>query len=336
MDIDAFVAAHQSEWSRLQALTRQARRPRRMSPGELDEMTALYQRCGTQLAHARVAYAGDATLISRLTLLVGDTHALLHGQREGEPVRAIAGFATRTFPAAVLSLRRYILAAALLTVIPWAVFQVWLSISPRAFDLVAPDAVKQAYIERDFESYYSSQPAQNFATQVFLNNVRVAFLAFAAGILLCIVTAAILAQNGANGGAAGGMFTHVGESGRFWGLILPHGLLELSAIIVAGAAGLRIGWSIIDPGDRTRFSALTLESRRAGNVLVGLIAAFLLAALVEGFVTGRPWSTAVRVGIGVTVFTVFWGWTIAFGIRNRRDLDVLDGLDGLDADQLPG
>jgi uncharacterized membrane protein SpoIIM required for sporulation len=321
MDIDAFVATNQGAWARLQQLSRAARRPRRMSPGEIDELTALYQRCGTQLAHARVAYAGDATLISRLTLLVGDAHAVLHGQREGEPLRAISRFATHTFPAAVVSLRRYILVASLLTFVPWAVFQVWLSISPRAFDLVAPDAVKEAYINHDFESYYSSQPAQNFATQVFLNNIRVAFLAFAAGVLLCVVTAAVLAQNGASVGAAGGMFTHVGESGRFWGLILPHGLLELSAIVVAGAAGLRIGWTLIDPGDRTRFSALTLESRRAGNVLVGLIAAFLLAALVEGFVTGRPWSTAVRVGIGVAVFSLFWGWTIVFGVRHRDDVE---------------
>jgi lipopolysaccharide export LptBFGC system permease protein LptF len=62
---------------------------------------------------------------------------------------------------------------------------------------------------------------------------------------------------------------------------------------------------------------LTEEARRAGNVLVGLVAAFLLAALVEGFVTGRPWSTWVRVGIGVVVFCAFWGWTIVYGVRER-------------------
>jgi uncharacterized membrane protein SpoIIM required for sporulation len=114
------------------------------------------------------------------------------------------------------------------------------------------------------------------------------------------------------------LFTHVGQADKFWGLILPHGLLELSAVIVAGAAGLRIGWTLIDPGDRTRRTALTDESRRAGNVLVGLVAAFLLAALVEGFVTGRPWSTPIRLGIGIVVFLAFWGWTIAYGIRERR------------------
>ena len=317
MDIDAFVAAHQGTWLRLQELTRRARRIKSFSPEELDELTTLYQRAGSHLTHARVAYAGDSALISRLTLLVGDTYAVLYGQRDAEIGRTVSQFATVTFPAAIVSLRRFILAATLLTIVPWAAFQVWLAISPRAFDVSAPAAAREAYINQDFEEYYSSQPAQNFATQVFLNNVRVAFLAFAAGILFCVVTAAILAYNGANVGMAGGLFTHVGQGDKFWGLILPHGMLEISAVIVAGAAGLRIGWTLIDPGDRTRRVALTDESRRAGNVLVGLVAAFLLAALVEGFVTGRPWSTPLRIGIGFVVFAAFWAWTIVYGLRHR-------------------
>jgi uncharacterized membrane protein SpoIIM required for sporulation len=322
MDIDAFVAAHQTAWERLDVLTASARTGRglrKLSADEIDELVLLYQRCGTHLATARVRYGGDRMLIDRLTLLIGDAHAVLYGQRQVELRRSVAVFATRTFPAAVWSLRTYIAVAAALTFIPWAIFQIWLSVSPRAFDLIAPDAVKQAYIERDFADYYSSQPAQNFATQVFLNNVRVAFLAFAAGILLCVVTAAILAVNGASVGIAGGMFTHVGQAGVFWGLILPHGLLEISAVVVAGAAGMRIGWTIIAPGDRRRIDALRIESRRAGNVLVGLVAAFLLAALVEAFVTGQPWPTSLRVGIGVVVFTAFWGWTFAYGWRTRDD-----------------
>jgi uncharacterized membrane protein SpoIIM required for sporulation len=317
VDIDAFVAANQSAWARLQHLTKRARRIRSLTADEVDEMTRLYESCGAHLAHARVRYAGDSMLISRLTLLVGDTHSVLYGQRSPEVWRSIKEFVVVTFPSAVLSLRSFIVAASLLTFVPWAVFQVWLSVSPRAFELIAPEAAREAYINQDFASYYSSQPAQNFATQVFLNNVRVAFVAFAAGVLVCVVTAAVLAYNGANGGIAGGMFTHVGQGGTFWGLILPHGLLELSAVVVAGAAGLRIGWTVIDPGDRLRLRALSEESRRAGNVLVGLIAAFLLAAMVEGFVTGRPWPTALRVGIGVVVFLAFWGFTIAAGLRAR-------------------
>ncbi len=319
MDIDAFVATHQGAWWRLQQLTQKTRKVAHVSPDELDELVHLYQRGGANLAHARVEYATDSALVSRLTLLVADAHGVLYGQPDPEVRRGVQQFAMVTFPAAIYSLRRYIAVAALLTCLPWAVFQIWLAVSPAAFDAAAPEAAAQQYIEQDFEAYYSNQPSQNFATQVFFNNIRVGFLAFAAGILLCVVTAALLAYNGANIGIAGGLFTNVGQADKFWGLILPHGLLEMSAVIVAGAAGLRIGWAIIDPGDRSRGNALTEEARRAGSVLVGLVVAFLLAALVEGFVTGRPWPTSLRIGIGVLVFTVFWGWTIRFALRARRE-----------------
>jgi uncharacterized membrane protein SpoIIM required for sporulation len=319
VDIDAFVATHQSGWSRLQELTKHARRITRLRPDELDELMHLYQRSGAHLAHARIAYAGDPAVVGRLTLLVSDAHTVLYGQRDTEAARSVGHFATVTFPRAVASLKRFIAVAAALTLLPWAVMSIWLAVSPKAFDLVAPAAVKEAYVNGEFEAYYSSQPAQNFASQVFFNNVRVAFLAFAAGILLCVVTAALLAYNGATVGIAGGLFWQAGQGGKFWGLILPHGLLELSAVIVAGAAGLRIGWTLIDPGDRARLQALTEEARRAGNVLVGLVVAFLLAAMVEGFVTGRPWPTWLRVGIGVAVFSAFWGWTIVYARRSADD-----------------
>jgi uncharacterized membrane protein SpoIIM required for sporulation len=319
VDIDAFVAARQGAWWRLQQLTEQARRITRVAPVELDEMVHLYQRAGADLATARVEYAADSMLVNRLTLLVSDAHGVLYGQRDTEVSRNVLQFATLTFPAAIYALRRYIAVAALLTIVPWAVFQIWLAVSPTAFDVAAPDAAGQQYINQDFEDYYSNQPSQNFATQVFLNNIRVGFLAFASGALLCVFAVALLVWNGANVGVAGGLFTHVGQWDKFWGLILPHGMLEISAVVVAGAAGLRIGWAVIDPGDRPRFHALVDEARRAGSVLVGLIVAFLLAALVEGFVTGRPWPTWIRIGIGVGVFLLFWGWTIIFAVRAHRE-----------------
>ena len=329
MDIDAFVAARQGGWWRLQELTERARRITRVAPEELDEMVHLYQRAGADLATARVEYTADSMLVNRLTLLVSDAHGVLYGQRDTEVSRNLLQFATVTFPSAVYALRRYIAVAALLTVLPWAVFQIWLAVSPTAFDVAAPDATAQEYIDQDFEDYYSNQPSQNFATQVFLNNVRVGFLAFASGALLCVFAVALLVWNGANIGVAGGLFTHVGQWDKFWGLILPHGMLEISAVIVAGAAGLRIGWSIIDPGDRPRFHAFVDEARRSGSVLVGLIAAFMLAAIVEGFVTGRPWPTWIRIGIGLLVFVLFWGWTIIFAWRAR-----VDDVDHLTADAL--
>lgn len=318
MDIDAFVVRNQGAWFRLGQLTGQARKPRSLSPDQLDELILLYQRTSAHLADARITYAGDQALVGRLTLLVTDAHNVLYSQRDVELKRSLREFATVTFPRAVYGIRWFVLASALLTFIPWAVFNVWLAVSPRAVGATGPAALRDQYIHGDFVDYYRSGSASAFANQVFWNNVRVAILAFAAGILLCVVTALLLAYNGANVGVAGGLFTNVGEWQKFWGLILPHGLLELSAVVVAGAAGLRIGWTVIDPGDRTRLSALGEEGRRAGTVLMGLVVAFLFAAMIEGFVTGRPWPTSVRLGIGVTAFIGFWGWTTAFGVHEHR------------------
>jgi len=116
----------------------------------------------------------------------------------------------------------------------------------------------------------------------------VGFLAFALGVLLCLPTVYVLVLNGANLGVALGLFAAVGEQPKFWGLILPHGLLELTAVFVAGATGLRLGWTIVDPGDRPRLVALAEEGRRAIVVVVGLIAGvlaevvFVTYAVVEG------------------------------------------------------
>ncbi len=315
MDIDAFVALHQGDWYRLDVLARAARKPSRLPPEDLDELVHLYQRVGGQLAQARVAYAGDQPLVTRLTMLVNDARTALYSERTTNHVRAVRVMLTETFPQAVRHIRWFILAAAGLTFVPWAVFQIWLSISPRAFDVSAPEAVRQAYIDHQFEDYYSSKPASQFATEVFTNNVRVAVLAFALGIFACVLTAVLLAYNGASVGIAGGLFTHAGQWDRFWGLILPHGLLELSAVVVAGAAGLRMGWCIIDPGDRRRFAAVAEEGRRMAAVLLGLVVAFFLAAMIEAFVTGRPWPTSARVLIGVVVFVAFWGFVVVQAMR---------------------
>lgn len=315
MDIDAFVATHQASWAHLGSLTKRARKLKTMSPDELDELVGLYQRTSSHLAHARVEYGSDDAIVGRLTFLVAEAHGVLYGRRETNIRSATTRFLTLTFPAAVWRIRRFIVVSTLLTMVPWIVFTVWIGISPEAFDLTGDPAVTASYIENDFEDYYSSQPAENFAGQVFLNNVRVGILAFAAGILLCVFTAFILVYNGANVGIAGGLFTHVGEWERFWGLILPHGLLEISAVIVSGAAGLRLGWTVIAPGDQTRWAALSAQGRDVGNVVIGLVIAFAVAGLIEGFVTGRPWPTSIRIGIGVVAFTAFWGWTIIYGRR---------------------
>lgn len=312
MDVDRFVAQNAPTWDRLGALSGQARRGvGRLDAGELDELVRLYQRTSTHLSYARTYYR-DPPLTARLNGLVATAGAVVYGTRP-RTFRTFGRFFSTTFPGAVWHARRFMAVSAFLLLAPGLAVGLWLANSDRAVEASAPAAVREAFLEEDFEEYYSSEPAAQFATEVFTNNVRVAILAFAGGILVCVLTAYLLVSNGANVGVAGGLFAAAGQSPKFWGLILPHGLLELTAVVIAGGAGLALGWSIIAPGDRSRGEALAEEGKRSVVIVLGLVVAFLVAGLIEGFVTGRPWSTWLRVGIGVTAEAAFLAYLLAQG-----------------------
>ena len=123
----------------------------------------------------------------------------------------------------------------------------------------------------------------------------------------------ILAYNGVALGQAAAWMISAGDGARFFGLILPHGLLELTSIVVAGGAGLALGWAWIAPGDRRRTDALAQEGRRAAAVVLGLIATFILAGTIEGFLTGSGLSAALRVTVGASVWVAFVGYIVLRG-----------------------
>lgn len=298
-----------------------------MSRSERDEFLDLYQRTSAHLSQLRSS-TPDPALDARLTRLVADASNALYGQREPD-ASAFFGFFTETFPAAVWHLRAFIAAAAALFFVPTLIMGTWIGVSDRAQDSIPP-ALAEAYVNEDFEAYYSSEAAAEFATSVFINNIWVSFLAFALGILFCVGTAYVLINNGIAIGQAAGLFAASGEMSRFFGLILPHGFLELTAIVIAGASGLVLGWTIIAPGDRTRADALADEGRRAVVVVMGLILVFFAAALIEGFVTGSALSTFTRVGIGGAAWVAFMLYVIVFGRRAAAQ-----GKTGMWGDQRP-
>lgn len=314
MDVDRFIATNQPVWERLSELVRRASRGvGRLSPDELDEIVVLYQRVSTHLSYARSRYR-DPALTASLTGLTARAGALVYGTRP-RTVRALGRFFADTFPAALWHARWFVVVATLLFAVPALAVGVWVAGSPAALEATGPAAVREAYVAEDFEAYYSSSASAQFASEVTTNNIQVGILAFAAGILACVVTAGVLAFNGANVGVAGGLFAAAGEQARFWGLILPHGMLELTAVFVAGAAGLRLGWTLIDPGDRRRGRALVEEGRRAVVIVLGLVVVFAVAGVIEGFVTGSALPTAVRLGIGAVTWSAF----VAYAVVRGRD-----------------
>ncbi|MBW3605642.1 MAG: stage II sporulation protein M, partial [Actinobacteria bacterium] len=275
MDIDGFIAANRPGWERLSELVAAAERRRPLTAAQIDELVRLYERTSTHLSIARTRY-GDPGLTADLTRRVGRARALIYGSRTGT-WRDVGAFVTDEFPAAVWHARHAILVAFLLFMVPAVLVAVWLATSPEVLNVALPEAARQEYVERDFAAYYTSQPSAQFASFVSTNNIRVSIFAFAGGVLACVPTVLVMLVNGAAVGQAAAAFASAGQLPRFFGLILPHGLLELTAVFIAGGAGLVLGWTLIDPGDRPRSVALAAEGRRSVVIVVGLIAAFLVA-----------------------------------------------------------
>jgi uncharacterized membrane protein SpoIIM required for sporulation len=292
---------------------RAGRDPARLPPAELEELVRLHLRTSSHLSTVRTVHR-DPELAGHLSALVARSSAIVHGTRP-RAWSVLARSVTRTFPAAVWHARRAIALSAALFVAAFAAVAVWLVVTPAAYEAAIPEEARQAYLEEDFEAYYSSEPATAFAARVFTNNAGVGALAFGTGIALGIPTVLVLLLNGVNVGVAAGLFHAAGDAGRFWGLILPHGLLELTAVFIAGGAGLRLGWAVIAPGDRTRREALTDEGRRSVVIVIGLVAVFAIAGVLEAFVTPAPWPTWARVGTGALVWAAICGALVVAGRR---------------------
>ncbi|MFP5219592.1 MAG: stage II sporulation protein M [Actinomycetes bacterium] len=316
MDLDAYVAAHRRDWDRLEELLRKASRPRRLSGAEVDELVDLYQRAATSLSVVQSA-SPDPALVARLSSLVARARSAVTGGRAAV-WRDVGGFLREGFPAICYRTRWWWAGAAIFFLVVALGWGTYIASSPEAQLAVAPPEVVKQLVEEDFENYYSSDPAQDFAARVFTNNAYVAAQAILFGVLLGIPVLFVLYLNAVNVGVAGGLMAANDRTGLFFGLILPHGLLELTAVFVACGLGLKLGWTVVDPGPRTRSQALSEEGRALVLGALGLALVLFVSGLVEGFVTPSGLPTWARVGIGVVVEVLFLAWVFGPGRRAHR------------------
>ncbi|SPT50765.1 MULTISPECIES: stage II sporulation protein M [Actinomadura] len=313
MDVDAYVAAHNAEWQRLEWLINHSRR---LSGAEADELVELYQRTATHLSVVRSS-SPDPQLLSRLSSLVARGRAAVAGAQA--PLwRDVRRFATVSFPATAYRMRWWWLGNAVLGNLVALALAIWVVHSPEVQASVGTPAEIRELVEHDFANYYTEHSASSFAFQVWTNNAWVSAIALIFGILLGIPTVYVLLLNQLNLGLIGGLMFAYGKGDVFFGLILPHGLLELTAVYLACAGGLKLGWTIIDPGPRRRGQALAEEGRAAVSIAIGLVAVLLVSGLIEGFVTGWVHTTWLRITIGVVAEAAFLTYVIVLGRRAVR------------------
>jgi uncharacterized membrane protein SpoIIM required for sporulation len=313
VDVDAFVLAHRPTWDRLERLLK---RRRHLTGAEVDEVVDLYQRVSTHLSMVRSA-SNDSVLIGRLSGLVARARAVVTGAHA--PLWSeFTRFWTVSFPVVAYRTRRWWLGAAIAFFLVTVAIALWVAGNPEVQATIKTPSEIDQLVNHDFASYYSENPAASFAAQVWTNNFWVAVQCIAASVLLGIPIPWVLLQNALNLGATAGLMFDAGKGDIFLGLITPHGLIELTAVLLAGAAGMRLGWTAVSPGDRPRGQALAEQGRAVVSVAIGMLVVLLVAGLIEAFVTPSPLPTFLRIAIGVTAEIAFLAYVFHFGRRAAR------------------
>lgn len=311
-----FEQRYQSEWDELQTLLtrlgeldhRSARLWRAPSRGgggaeaDGERVAALYRRACEQLALAR-ARAYPAYLVDRLEQLTSDAHQVIYQHAELGLSR-LKQWVTTDFPRAVRAHAVYVWIAVAVLGIPTLALGYAVYLRPELILSVVDPATAHQYEEMysgAAQSIGRARDAQNdwvsFGFYI-RNNIGISFQCFAGGLFAGLGSLFFLAFNGAFSGAIAGYLTSKGLGQTFYSFVVTHAAFELTAIVLSGAAGLRMGHALLSPGRLTRLQALVLAAKESTVVIYGVILFLSIAAAIEAFWSSATWMPpAMKYGV---------------------------------------
>jgi uncharacterized membrane protein SpoIIM required for sporulation len=307
--IDRFVEDRRARWARLGGLVERARgRVARLSAEDVLELGALYRSATSDLAVARRDFPRD-TVTERLNDVVAAAHALVYSESPASR-RRLRQFVTRELPTAARAAMPFTLAAFALVLLP--------AIVTFAAGIIQPDVASSALSEEARRSLIGRTPGTEIpeglrarvGPLIIINNVTVSIAAFAGGMTAGLYTVFILVLNGLELGTVFAVLQNAGVASSLAIFILAHGFLELSAIFLAGGAGLRLAWAILHPGERTRGDALRIAGGQAMRVMLLVAFTLVCAGLIEGFVSPTALAPAGKLGIGILTGVALWGYIL--------------------------
>lgn len=318
-----FRRAREDDWRRLERLMDKAEKGSlsKLTDAEILAVPTLYRSTLSALSVARETSL-DQGLIAYLETLSARAYFFVYGSRSTLQDRLAAFFRT-DWPAAVRGLWRETLFSGALMVLG-ALVAAWLvSAEPEWFYAFVPGelsggrdpAASTETLRATLDGADNADGLSVFAAFLFTHNAQIALLAFALGFALCLPTALLVLYNGATLGAFFTLFASRGLGVELGGWLLIHGVTELFAVILAGAAGLRIGWSVAFPGQKRRLDAVMDAGRTAGVAMGGVVVMLLLAGLLEGFGRQLIADTALRYIVAAAT-AVLWG---AYFYAPRRE-----------------
>ncbi|MEU1984675.1 stage II sporulation protein M [Nocardia sp. NPDC019395] len=316
MDVDAYSARNRHTWARLDQLAGR----RKLNGAESDELILLYRRTSQQLARLQT-HSPEPELVAGLSAVLARARGKIVGSSP-DTWAEILRFFTHGFPAAVYRVFGWWLGVAVVFLGVAAGFATWISADPSARRTLGLQEDSNALTAPGgaFETYYTEHPNNAFAALVWTNNAWVSALALFLGILIVPVLY-LLFMNALNIGVTAGLMADAGRLDSLFGFLLPHGMLELTAIFIAGGAGLKLGWTLIDPGRMSRTEAIARQGRATAAIALGLVPTLLIAGLLEGFVTPSTLPTPVRIACGLLAESLFLAYIFTAGRRASAETE---------------
>ena len=322
-----FRRERQATWAELERLVRQAERwgVRRLKPDQLSRLPVLYHATLSSLSVAR-AISLDRALLLYLESLSARAYFCVYSPKR-HLLDVLAEFFRRSFPQAVRRFRWHVALAALFMISGAVTAHVLTTQNSDWYYTFVGDQYAQgrdpsASTEALRAVLYSS-PAENerlaavlsnFASFLFTHNARVGMLSFALGFAAGIPVCVLMFTNGLTLGAFSALYSSRGLGIELWAWLLPHGVTELTAIILCGGGGLVLAQSLVFPGRHTRLENLARRGREASVLLVGAIFMLFIAAMLEGYFRQLVQSVPVRLSVAAMTAGI---WILYFGLVGR-------------------
>lgn len=317
MKEDRFIKENTQFWNDLEVSLKKYKSGnfKHNKKNELENMVASYNRLCSHLSYARTNF-GETATTAYLNRLAASAHALLYTNRTSN-LKSLGVFLLYEFPAMIKTYKWYFVVSASMFILGSVLSYIYTMISPDNASAFLPQQILGSI-------NYDNQGGRSWdgtviSSLIFTNNIRAGLTAFALGITLGSGTIYTLAYNGIMLGTIGALEYQHGIFLGFWALILPHGILELFSIFVCGAAGLMIGYSIINPGKYSRKDSFILKGKDSVKLVLGTLPLFVAAGLIEGFFTPSGAPDAVKyLFAAFTLVLLIVYLFLPFGRRKRN------------------
>jgi uncharacterized membrane protein SpoIIM required for sporulation len=323
MNVNQFVKMHREEWKQLEELITTLDKNRNSITGDrITQYHRLYQKAAQNLSYSQTYFPNDE-VTQYLNGLIAKSHNLLYKDQVSS-LKQIRHFFSVKFIGLLLEQWKFVFFAMILFLI--GALGSFLSVinDPLHIYAILPSEIAKGVDPDQLGKGHGAVDSSLMSASIMTNNIKVAIFAFAGGITFGLVTVYLMVYNGIIIGALAALFWHHGKSYDFWAYIVPHGMIELTAIFIAGGAGLLMGYKLFVPGQFSRSYQLKLQAMRSVQLLLGTIPMFIIAGIIEGFITPAAISLEAKY---IVAFLTVVGLILYMVIGKLKLTKIIKGFD---------